>query len=135
VSFDTIPAEARRASWGWFGEPWWSHTCYDEDGHLIGEMRKLFPAGEDCLYCAEPFDEAAGDSGQAQPCLTTECTLIRHVHKECLMRQGVGGLAHLEGTCSCQGGTDYAAPGMTNRQEALAVWAWVQEHGARAVGS
>lgn len=126
--YDTMPIEVRRANWGWFGPPWPSGICYDEDDRLIEEMRKPFPSGERCLYCVEVFDEAAGDSGQAMPCLTTEGTLIRHAHKECSMRNVVGGLAHLQGMCSCQGGT-YELPGMTLRQEALAVWAWVQEHG------
>jgi hypothetical protein len=133
--YDTLPLEVRRESWGWFGQPWWSHICYDEDGRLLEEMRKPFPAGEDCMYCGEMLNKAAGDSGQAMPCHTTEGNSIRHAHKECRMRQGLGGLAHLEGRCRCHGGTDYETPGMTARQEALAVWAWVQEHGARSVGS
>lgn len=64
---DSLPVEVRRENWGWFGEPWWSFTCYDEDGQLIDEMRKPFPAGEKCLLCDEEFSEAAGDSGQAVP--------------------------------------------------------------------
>lgn len=47
--YDGLPIEARRASFGWFGEPWWSFVCYDEDGKLVEEMRKPFPAGESCL--------------------------------------------------------------------------------------
>jgi hypothetical protein len=37
---DDIPAEVRRASHGWFGEPWWSYECYDESGRLREDMRK-----------------------------------------------------------------------------------------------
>jgi hypothetical protein len=85
-------------------------------------MRKPFPGGESCLYCGEPFDEAAGDSGQATPCLRADGTTeIAHVHKECQLRSVVGGLAHLEGRCSCHGGTT-ETPGMTARQEAVEIW-------------
>lgn len=119
--FDDLPIEVRRANWGWFGDPWWSYVCYDEDGRLIEEMRKPFPAGESCLLCETEFDEAAGDSGQAMPAVTVAGTGIRHVHKECQLMNVVGGLAHLEGRCSCYGG-DGGTPGMTLRQEALEVW-------------
>jgi hypothetical protein len=119
--FDDLPIEVRREQWGWFGEPWWSYVCYDEAGGLIEEMRKEFPAGESCLLCEEPFDQAAGDSGQATVAVTTEGARIAHVHKECQFRNVVGGLAHHEGRCSCHGGTT-ETPGMTLRQEALEVW-------------
>src|SRR5215471_11976313 len=94
---DDIPIEVRRLNWGWFGQEWWSFVCYDEDGRLIEEMRKPFPAGEKCLLCDEVFDEAAGDSGQAMPCLSASgAPEIRHVHKECQYMNVVGPLAHLE---------------------------------------
>jgi hypothetical protein len=122
--FDDLPAEVRRANWGWFGDPWWSFVCYDEDGRLIEEMRKPFPAGEHCLLCDAEFAE--GDSGQAMPAVTTAAgTTIRHVHKECQLMNVTGGLAHLEGRCSCHGGG--GTPAMTLRQEALEVWRRHQE--------
>lgn len=123
--YDGLPIEVRRANWGWFGEPWWSYACYDETGRLITEMRKPFPAGETCLYCDELLDEGAGDSGQACPCYTAEGFSIRHAHKECLLRNVTGSVACLEG--HHRHGT-----GLTWRQEALAAWAWIQEHGARS---
>jgi hypothetical protein len=119
--YDGIPIEVRRERSGWFGEPWDSGICYDEDGWLIEELRKAFPVGESCLYCGEQFSEEAGDSGQAMPCMTTSGTSIRHAHKECQFRQVAGGLAHHEGRCRCHGGTG-ETPGMTLRQEALEVW-------------
>jgi hypothetical protein len=120
--YDDLPIEVRRANWGWFGEPWWGYTCYDFLGRLIEEMRKAFPVGESCLFCRELLDEAAGDSGQATPCLRADGTTeIAHAHKECLYRSVAGGLAHHEGRCSCHGGTT-ETPGMTARQEALEVW-------------
>jgi hypothetical protein len=121
--YDNIPIEVRRANWGWFGEPWWSYICYDEDGQLIAEMRKPFPVGENCLHCDEPFSEEAGDSGQAMPCMKADRTGgIRHVHKECQFMEVAGPLAHHERTCRCYGGETAATPGMTRRQEALEVW-------------
>ena len=121
--YDDIPIEVRRENWGWFGEPWWSFVCYDEDGRLIDEMRKPFPAGEKCLHCDEPFSEEAGDSGQAMPCVKADGTAeIRHVHKECQFREVTGPLAHHERTCRCYGGNSSETPGMTRRQEALEVW-------------
>lgn len=130
--YDDLPADVRRLNHGWFGEPWWSYACYDEHGRLIEEMRKPFPAGESCLYCDEAFDEAAGDSGQAMPLFTLGGASIRHVHKECLLRNVVGSLAHLQGNCRCSGGKESDGPEVTYREDALAAWAWVQEHGARA---
>lgn len=128
--YDDLPVEVRRDNWGWFGPPWWSYVCYDEDGGLLEETRKPFPAGESCLLCGEPFDEAAGDSGQATPVITGPLTEagdeadveIRHSHKECQFMNVVGSLAHQEGRCSCYGGSGETAQGMTYRQEALEVW-------------
>jgi hypothetical protein len=119
--YDSLPIEVRRAAFGWFGEPWPSYVCYSDDGHLLEETRKPFPAGESCLWCDEPFDEAAGDSGTAMPCTTTEGSSVRHVHKECAFMNVVGPLAHHEGRCRCHGGST-ETPGMTVRQEALEVW-------------
>ena len=124
--YDDLPIEVRREAWGWFGVPWWSFICYDEAGNLLEEMRKPFPAGESCLYCGEEFSEAAGDSGQAVPAVTTEGTSIRHVHAECQFRQVAGGLAHHEKRCHCYDGEDDGTPGMTLRQEALEVWRRMQ---------
>jgi len=120
---DELTTEVRRINWGWFGEPWPSGICYGDDGRLLEEMRKPFPAGENCLYCDEPFDEAAGDSGQARP-LTGPSgrSEIRHVHKECGLREVTGSVACLEGHHRHD-------TGQSRRQEALAAWAWVQEHG------
>jgi hypothetical protein len=127
--YDGLPIEIRRANWGWFGPAWPSGICYDDDGRLIIEMHKPFPTGESCLFCGEQFDEAAGDAGTAMPNMAgTGRAEIRHVHKECSLQDVVGSLAHLEGRCRCQGGGT-ETPGLTPRQEALAVWKWVQRHG------
>lgn len=119
--YDDLPIEVRRENWGWFGEPWWSFICYDEDGRLIAEMCKPFPAGESCLLCEEEF--ALGDSGQAMPFAKADGTGgVRHVHKECQFMNVTGPLAHNEHACRCYGGDSSETPGMTRRQEALEVW-------------
>ena len=118
--FDDLPIEVRRHNWGWFGEAWPSGVCYDDDGRLIEEMRKPFPAGERCLWCTEVFDEVAGDAGQALP--GPDGGQVRHVHKECMLRQVAGSLAHMEGRCSCYVGGGCSDSGMSARREALAVW-------------
>jgi hypothetical protein len=120
--YDNIPVEVRRERWGWFGEPWPSGTCLNDDGTLRADMRKPFPSGESCLYCGEPFSEEAGDSGQAMPFGSAGGLRIVHVHKECQFRQVAGGLAHHEGRCHCHGGDGEGTPGMTLREEALEVW-------------
>ena len=112
----------------WFGEPWWSYVCYDDDGRLMEECRVPFPAGKACLYCEEQFQP--GDSGVQMPCVrATGSVTIEYAHKECQMRQGLGSVAHLEGRCRCHGGSDNDDPSRTRRQEALAAWAWVQANG------
>ena len=123
--YDEMPIEVRRENFGWFGDPWPSGICYDDDGRLIEEMRKPFPAGESCLYCEEPFQ--AGDSGKAMPFLSAAAgSRVVHVHKECALREVVGSLAHLEYRCSCYGGENDQTPGMTLRAEALEVWRRLQ---------
>lgn len=120
--YDDLPIEVRRENHGWFGKEWWGYECFDENGRLLEEMRKPFPEGEDCLYCGERFDEAAGDGGKAMPCGKADGTWeLRHAHKECQFRAVAGGLAHHERRCRCHGGST-ETPGMTLREEAAEVW-------------
>jgi hypothetical protein len=62
------------------------------------------------------------------PFAAAEGPRVVHVHKECMLREVLGPLAHLQGRCSCQGGST-ETPGLTRRQDALAVWDWVAQHG------
>ena len=128
TTYDDIPIDVRRANWGWFGEPWPSGVCYDDDGRLLEEMRKPFPASESCLYCTEPFTD--GDSGKATPYVRADGTSAPcHVHKECMLREVLGSMAHLERRCRCYGGIDDGR----SRADALAVWEWVQRNGTVAL--
>lgn len=123
--------DLKREQYGWFGEPWPSGICYDDDGRLRTEDRKDFPAGKSCFWCGVAFDEAAGDGGKALPHLGAAGDTMRivHAHRECLLRQVTGSLAHLEGRCSCRGGDDVREPA-DRRAEALAVWDRIRTRGS-----
>ena len=97
----------KREAHGWFGLPWPSGVCYDDDGNLINEMHKAFPISESCLFCSEVFDELAGDSGKAIP----SSEGIAHIHKECLLLSVLGSFL-----------CDPDFPNMTLRQSALELW-------------
>jgi hypothetical protein len=117
--YDSIPIETRRLNWGWFGDPWPSGICYTDDDQLRADMRKDTPVGEDCLWCDEPIEP--GHSGQATPLGTEDGGVtIRHVHKECQLRNTIGPAEHLDGRCACR---DIDRPTRTYREEALEVWA------------
>lgn len=129
MAVDGITDAQVRENYGWFGTPWRSYVCYGTDGRLLTEARKAVPVGEPCLHCTEEITE--DDSGKATPYVRGNGdTETRHVHKECLMRMAVGSMAHLLRRCTCFGGEAPENPaGLTLRQEALAVWEWVEEHG------
>ena len=118
-----IPPVSDREARGWFGEAWPSGVCFNDDDTLREDMRKPFPAGESCLYCGEKLSEEAGDAGHAMPFMTADGEYrIIHVHKECMLREVIGPLAHHEKRCHCHGGEGNRTPGMTLREEALEVW-------------
>lgn len=118
LSYDSVPDDVRRLNFGWFGEPWPSAICYDENDILNEAMRIPTPVGELCLGCAEAIEE--GDRGKAMP-MMGEHPRITYMHRECLFRNVVGPLKHVRGECpgigKCHDDT-----GMTLRQEAIAVW-------------
>lgn len=113
----------------YFGERWPSSVC---DVLEPGPT----PVGEPCLFCGEAIVE--GDRGcwvQAvhmgpggpDPCW-------HPTHRECQVRELLGGLPHLQKRCSCFGGPGYteAEKGMTAREEALAVWEFhIRQQNAR----
>lgn len=43
-----------------------------------------------------------------------------NLHHECSFRLAVGSVGHIQGKCTCKGGTEDEPPGMTKRQAALA---------------
>jgi hypothetical protein len=107
-----------------FGEPWKANMC---EGATVVPT----PVGQPCLHCDEPIDD--GDQG------VIHTTLFLHgndgepvaepVHRECDMRAVLGSIGHLTMRCPCEGGDYDDPPGMTRREAALLVKAWVDEHG------
>jgi hypothetical protein len=103
-----------------FGEPWPSEICQRlEPGPT--------PIGNPCTFCEEPIVD--GDQGswvgairmiESEPVPGWSPT-----HRECLLRQVLGGLPHMERRCQCFGGVGYTETdrAMSQREEALAVWA------------
>lgn len=113
----------------YFGAPWPSGVC--DDGEQVPT-----PVGEECLLCDQPIEDGhqgtfmiAAVASAAHP---QGAETYAPVHRECSLRSVLGGIAHLRRTCSC-----YAAPGFADdpdaglsyRESALLVWAYVQEHG------
>lgn len=93
------------------------------------------PAALDCLLCGEPTRGAldarimpyvaAGDDGAPS-------TTFRWCHSICGLRDVIGGIGHLrdhEYWCNKMGDPD---GGMTRHESALAVSAWIAEHGIAA---
>jgi hypothetical protein len=113
----------------WFGDPWPS----DELRASVCESpndRVGTPEGEPCLWCDEPIAE--NDRGVILPVGDLDSdgrffTTIRPCHIECNVRSVVGSLDHLTGHCSCSGKEPVS--GLSSREDALAVWDWVQSHG------
>lgn len=121
----TPEGENYRNTFGWFGVPWPSGVCYDDDGLLREDMCKEAPVGEDCCLCLEPIEP--GQSGKAIPRLgdfkgnLDADVVIEHVHKECLLRSAVGSPDHLAGRCTCCSKEPMVSQ-LTYREEALTVW-------------
>lgn len=87
------------------------------------------PVGEPCLWCEEPIEE--GDNGFVTPYIGESESSLRAWHKACWQRQSMGGLNHIEGRCTCQGGTEPPdPPELTKREAAVAaVAAYERTHG------
>lgn len=103
---------------GWFGEPWGAGgpavACSDPTD------RVETPVGAECLWCGEPIE--ADSSGVIMPYVDAGTNVHRTaMHVECYLRQGLGGLNHIEGRCLCCGGNeDPDPPGLTMREAAVA---------------
>jgi hypothetical protein len=115
-----------------FGEPWPSGVCED-DGVQVET-----PIGQECELCEEQIAEGDQGSfmggwrwGTGEP--AERVGVKSPVHRECSLRAVLGGIGHLTdhvGWC-----TELHDPdgGMSYRQSAIAVWAWVQENRSRDI--
>ena len=98
-----------------FGDPWPSGVC--DDGVQVET-----PVGIPCALCHVPVAE--GDRGS----FVNQGGEQWPAHRECLLRMVLGPIEHLERRCPCHGGV-YEGGALSLRDNALAVWDWVQAHG------
>lgn len=82
-----------------------------------------------CLFCDESI--VAGDD-LARNLIGTEKG-PRLAHEECAVRSIIGGVNHLQGNCTCCGGTmPPDPPGLTPRQAARAAYdVWMRKRTCR----
>jgi hypothetical protein len=115
----------------WFGEPWPSPTLRAFDCEDDGD-RVRTPAGRPCVLCEEPI--AATDSGTlvAARDHVTDVWGPEPVHRECSLREVLGGAGHLA-TAPHQPGACNPDGGLTRRQSALLVQRWVDRMGAERI--
>ncbi len=72
-----------------------------------------------CSYCGGEIEDPASTPRinvyDGEPMRREFC------HRECVLRQTIGGLNHLRGTCQCKGGPDEPdPPEMSKREAAIA---------------
>lgn len=81
------------------------------------------PIGKPCDWCEEIF--IAADRGVSVPRLNIVIAgreedeeTRAYYHFNCFLRSIIGSVAHLEGKCTCCGGSSHEPPGLTRRQAA-----------------
>ena len=102
----------------YFGDPWPSGVC--DEGHQVPT-----PLGELCMLCGEPIQ--VFDRGSFVG-LGTYIDLAP-VHRECSLREVLGGIGHFEDHAKWCGEKHDPDGGRTRRQSSLEVWDWVRQHG------
>jgi hypothetical protein len=109
----------------WFGEPWNAGIC------SVGK-RLPTPVGERCFGCKELIAEDDRGMWLATVAGPTAATWrFAPQHRECALRQVLGGIGHhLNHEHWCVHEQDPDA-GLTYRQSALEVWAWIRDYGWR----
>ncbi len=72
-----------------------------------------------CYWC----DESDPDPTESMPFISTEGTSTLWYHRECGLRNVLGGLKHQSHTCGCfiDGGDNDPPDGMSRRDEALEI--------------
>lgn len=107
-----------------FGPKVWSAPATDELEEPV-----TTPCGMPCLYCQEAV--VNGEDGFLIPnWLAWGQWIEKPVHTECWLRQVLGSIGHINGTCTCQGGTEEDPEGATLHEGALAVKKHLLERGA-----
>ena len=115
----------------WFGQPWPSHTlrvpvCEDDND------RVKVPVGRPCVLCDDPIAET--DSGTLIAARDPETGVWGPgpVHRECSLREVLGGAGHLAAAPHSPGICDPDG-GLTRYQSALLVQRWVDRMGVERI--
>lgn len=133
----------------YFGEPWPSGVCENPEAEQWPT-----PVGVPCIWCEEDIVEDdqgsfigcfISDMQETHPRLVDkvlsyfkdkhneyEGVLLTPEHRECQLRSVIGSYAHLTMGPHKVGACNDVETGLTKRQDALAVWAWVKDHGIDA---
>ena len=107
-----------------FGAPWPSGVC--DEGTQVDT-----PIGERCEFCDESiqtFDQGSfvtavrGEEGQW-------VGVLAPVHRECSLRNVLGGIGHLTNHMVWCGERHDPDAGLGYRESSLQVWKWVADHG------
>lgn len=108
----------------YFGERWGDVPTLN-----LGPM-VVTPVGQNCFDCNEEF--VAGDQGVM---IGVVPDAKRPVHRECHLRALLGSIGHLLKVCHCfrteSAGPIEDFPGITRRQNAMLVMAWIDRYGYR----
>lgn len=104
----------------YFGDPWPSGIC--ETGEQVAT-----PVGELCINCEEPIEE--DQQGTFIYAIEDGVMTPKPSHKECSLRSVLGGIGHMKGLCTCNGGNTDPDENLSYRTSALLVWEWVRDHG------
>lgn len=102
----------------YFGDRW--------DAPMLDDaVQVATPVGEPCLYCREPI--VAGEQGaMVVHIYAAHAAAIRPAHRECHLRAVLGGIAHVQGRCTCCGGQVDPDDGLPYRESARRVLAHTQ---------
>ena len=106
----------------WFGRRW--------DAPVVDPPATELPTpvGDACLWCEEPIE--AGDCGLWMHCVVMvdgeSVGVVKPIHMECQVRQALGGIAHLEGRCSCRGSLCDPDDGLPLREAARVAVEYVE---------
>jgi len=102
----------------WFGKRW--------DAPLVETGKEVpVPIGTPCLHCHEAISE--DDQGVMVPLVMGAFAELRPAHRECFARSILGSLSHLEKRCTCYGGQDPDEDGLSWRDSARRVMAYLDK--------
>lgn len=116
-----IMAEKKEAGPRYFGDPWPSVFCMHAPSAPAPLLSK-------CAWCDEGF--IFGEQGVLLPHVGEDGAVVEIAyHKNCFLRTIFGSVGHIQGKCSCQGGTEEDPTGLSKRQAAdAAVAEWDRRH-------